>query len=82
MNAAIIESVAEPDAKLIRAGIRRAEEARRRAEAARDRATEELLDWVEAARRSPGITVEEAAELAGVTRARLYQMLRERQPKD
>lgn len=65
----------KPTADDIRAGIRRAETAERRARAAIEKAREELIEWFRAAQDCREIPIQEAGELAGISRARVYEIL-------
>lgn len=66
----------------VRKQIRQADAARRRAEIALDRANAQLLDALRAAQETPGVTMGEAARLAGVSRARVYELLGQNGSRD
>lgn len=78
MSAAVTD---QPTAEQIRAGIRRAEMAERRARAAEEKARTELIEWFRAAQECRQVPMEEAAELARMSRARVYELLRDAQAR-
>lgn len=57
------------DRKAILSGLRRSERMRRRAD-------EERLRWLRAAQACEGLTMEEAAQAAGIKRIRAHEILR------
>lgn len=59
----------------IRAEIKRVVQRRRKAEAARRAADEELRELLRQVQATPGVTMKEAARVAGVTRGALYKIL-------
>lgn len=64
-------------AEQVRQHLRQAQRARRRAQLGEARAVDETRRWLRVAQSTPGITMGEAAALAGITRARVYQLLQE-----
>lgn len=59
----------------LRAEIKRVVQRRRKAEAARRAADEELRELLRQVQATPGITMTEVARIAGVTRVTLYNIL-------
>ena len=59
----------------LRAEIKRVVQRRRKAEAARRAADEELRELLRQVQATPGVTMKEAARVAGVTRGALYKIL-------
>lgn len=57
-----------PTVEEIRAGLRKARKLREQGDALREKGTAELRQWLPAAKGHPGISMEEAAQIAGVTR--------------
>lgn len=81
MSGQAIETPVVPTADQIRAGLKRAEQAKRRARAAESRAVDDTRELLRLARETPGITIREAAEIAGISEVRAHELLREDDPK-